>query len=139
MLRDDAAVQAGATFRLSGDQGGSAAAVTRLLGLEPTHSFEAGDRVGRRSAAIRRGSLWMLSSDLPSDRELADHLHLLLDRLEPKAEALWQLTTQGYVADWFCLAASQATEHAIELDRPLLQRLLAVPGDLLLDVMGDDD
>ncbi|MEV6825320.1 hypothetical protein [Amycolatopsis sp. NPDC051102] len=42
------------------------------------------------------------------------------------------------MADWFCLAASQATEHAIELDRPLLRRLLAIPGDLLLDTMGDD-
>jgi hypothetical protein len=34
---------------------------------------------------------------------------------------------------------SHATEHAIEFDRPLLRRLLAMPGDLLLDVMGDDD
>jgi hypothetical protein len=32
-----------------------------------------------------------------------------------------------------------ATEHAIELDRLLLRGLLAVPGDLLLDVMGDDE
>ncbi|MFG1644416.1 DUF4279 domain-containing protein [Amycolatopsis sp. NPDC049252] len=129
----------GATFRLAGDHGGSAAAVTRLLGLKPSHEFEAGDRVGRRSGAVRRGSLWLLSSDLPPGGELADHLHRLLDRLEPKADALWQLTGQGYVADWFCLAASHATEHAIELDRPLLRRLLAIPGDLLLDVMGDDD
>ena len=112
--------------------------MTRQLGLEPSQSFEAGDRVGRVSRAIRRGSLWLLSSDLPPGSELADHLHRLLDHLEPKAETLWQLTDQGYVADWFCLAASQATEHAIELDRPLLRRLLAVPGDLLLDTMGDD-
>ncbi|MET8853621.1 DUF4279 domain-containing protein [Amycolatopsis sp. NPDC004625] len=132
-------MQTGATFRLTGDHDRSAASVTRLLDLEPSHIFEAGDRVGHRSGAIRRESLWLLSSDLPPDSELADHLHWLLDRLEPKADTLWQLTSQGYVADWFCLAASQATEHAIELDRRLLRRLLAMPGDLLLDVMGDDD
>jgi Domain of unknown function (DUF4279) len=95
--------------------------------------------VGRGSGAVRRVSAWLLSSDLPADGELADHLHRLLDRLEPKADTLWQLADQGYVADWFCLAASHATEHAVELGRPLLRRLLALPGDLLLDVMGDDE
>jgi hypothetical protein len=136
---DDAVVRTGATFRLSGDHGGSAASVTRLLDLEPSRAFEAGDRSGRGSGAIRQVSLWLLSSDLPSGGELADHLHWLLDRLEPRADTLWQLADQGYVVDWFCLAASHATEHAIELDRLLLRRLLALPGDLLLDVMGDDD
>ncbi|MGW4059365.1 DUF4279 domain-containing protein [Amycolatopsis sp. NPDC004747] len=72
------------------------------------------------------------------DGEVTDHLHWLLDRLEPKTDTLWQLTDHGYVADWFCLAASQATEHAIELDRPLLRRLLTLPGNLLLDAMGGD-
>ncbi|PRY36687.1 uncharacterized protein DUF4279 [Umezawaea tangerina] len=83
-------------------------------------------------------SLWLLSSALPPDGELADHLHWLLDRLEPKAGVLWRLVDEGYAADWFCLAASGATEHAVELDRPLLTRLLALPGGLLLDVMGED-
>lgn len=132
-------VQTGATFRLTGDHGGTAAEVSRLLDLAPSRASEAGERVGRRSGAVRRVSVWSLSSDLPADSELADHLHRLLDRLEPKADALWQLADQGYVADWFCLAASHATEHAVELDRPLLRRLLALPGDLLLDVMGDGE
>ena len=30
-----------------------------------------------------------------------------------------------------------ATEHAAELDRQTVQRLLALPGDLWLDVCGD--
>ncbi|MFJ7219410.1 DUF4279 domain-containing protein [Amycolatopsis sp. NPDC098790] len=131
-------MRTGATFRLTSDHSGSAAAVTRFLDLEPSQAFEAGDQVGGRSSATRRGSLWLLSSKLPPSSEVTDHLHWLLDQLEPKADALWQLTDRGYVADWFCLAASQATEHAIELDRLLLRRLLALPGDLLLDVTGDD-
>jgi hypothetical protein len=45
---------------------------------------------------------------------------------------------EGYQANWFCYLASHATEHAAELDRQLLQRLLALPGNLWLDVSGDD-
>ncbi|WP_143267776.1 DUF4279 domain-containing protein [Amycolatopsis alba] len=54
--------------------------MTRLLDLRPSRAFEVGDPVGRRPGAIRRMSLWLLSSDLPPDGELADHLHWLLDR-----------------------------------------------------------
>jgi hypothetical protein len=109
-----------------------------MLGVEPTCAFEVGDQVGRTSGNTRRSSLWSLSSNLSPDSELAEHLSWLLDRLEPKSDLLWLLVNQGYVADWFCLAASEATEHAVELGRPLLRRLLTVPGDLLLDVMGED-
>jgi hypothetical protein len=131
-------VRTGATFRLSSGRDGGSAFVTRLLRIEPTDAFEAGDQVGRVPGNVRRESLWLLSSGLPSGREIADHLGWLLDRLEPKAEVLWELVGQGYTADWFCLAASEATEHAVELDRALLGRLLTLPGTLLLDVMGDD-
>ncbi|TDV48829.1 uncharacterized protein DUF4279 [Actinophytocola oryzae] len=111
--------------------------MTRTLGLEPTDGFEVGDRVGR-TGSVRRRSLWSLSSGLPPESELAAHLDWLLDLLEPRRDLLWRLADQGYTADWFCLAASGAAEHAVGLTRPLLTRLLTVPGDLLLDVMGDD-
>jgi len=137
-LHEDGAVRTGATFRLFGDHGGSAAAVTRLLGVEPSSAAEAGDRVGRFSRAFRDVSLWRLSSDLPADSELADHLHWLLDHLESKSAEVWRLVDQGYDADWFCLAASHAAEHAVALDHALLSRLLRLPGDLFLDVQGDD-
>ncbi|WP_018685468.1 DUF4279 domain-containing protein [Actinokineospora enzanensis] len=122
-----------ATYRLVG--GGSARAVTEMLGLEPTIAAEVGDRRGRSTVSV---PYWFLSSGLPTDAELADHLDWLLDRLEPRQAELWRLVEAGYTADWFCLAASHATEHAVELDRALLARLLAVPGDLLIDVTGDD-
>jgi hypothetical protein len=44
---------------------------------------------------------------------------------------------EGYEANWFCSIASHATEHAAELDRPTLRRLLALPGGLWLDVGSD--
>jgi hypothetical protein len=118
-----------ATFRLFGNATRTAAEVSRRLGVRPTRTVESGD-----------GSLWLLSSSPRSEpgTELAEHLHRLLTILEPVAPALWGLVHAGYQANWFGHVASHATEHAAELGRPTLRRLLALPGDLWLDVCGDD-
>lgn len=128
-----------ATFRLSGNAGLTAAAVTRRLGIQPTRAFEAGDRVSSRSAHTRDSSIWLLSSSpgIEDGTELTEQLHQLLATLEPVIAPLWELIHEGYEANWFCWIASHAAEHAAELDRATLQRLLALPGDLWLDVCGD--
>ena len=130
------------TFRLAGyDAALTAAAVTRRLGLQPATAFEADTPVSRRRKAPRtRGySLWLISSSphVEPDVGLGVHLRRLLAILEPVAAPLWELAEAGYEANWYCFAASHATEHAMELDRPILRRLLALPGDLWLDVCGD--
>jgi hypothetical protein len=128
-----------ATFRLRGDTGLTAADVTRHLGLQPTKAHEAGDPVSPRSAHTHQSSLWLLSSSpqIELGTELAEHLHRLLAILEPVTGQLWGLVHQGYEANWYCWIASHATEHAAELDRETLQRLLTLPGDLWLDASGD--
>ena len=129
-----------AAFRLSGNPPLTAAAVTTRLAIQPTRAFEAGDLVSSRSAATRKGSLWLLASSPhpQSGTELAGHLHRLLAILEPVTQALWELIRVGYDASWHCYIASHATEHAVELDRPTMKRILALPGNLWLDVAGDD-
>jgi hypothetical protein len=128
-----------ATFRLFGDARLTAAAVTRRLGIQPTRALEAGDRVGRRPNATRDSSAWLLTSSpgIETGTELAGQLHRLLAVLEPVTAPLWDLVRAGYEANWLCRVASHATEHAAELDRQTMQRLLALPGDLWLDVCGD--
>ncbi len=127
-----------ATFRLEGDGSRTAAAVTARLGLAPTEAVEIGAPVGR-SSTHRSTSLWLLSTSTAAEQiELGVQLHRLLTVLEPVAQPLWELVDAGCHASWFCLIASHATEHAVDLDRQLLLRLLALPGDLLLDVSGDD-
>jgi hypothetical protein len=132
-------VRTKATFRIFGDAGLTAAAVTHRLGIQPTHAVEAGDPVSSRSANTHVCSTWLLSSSagIEDGTELTEHLHRLLAILEPVIAPLWELVHEGYEANWFCYIASHATEHAAELDRPTLQRLLALPGDLWLDVCGD--
>jgi len=132
-------VQTKATFRLSGDAGLTAAAITRRLAIHPTRAFEAGDPVSSRSPSTHDCSLWLLSSsaEVQDGTELAEHLHRLLATLEPLTPLLWELVHEGYEANWYCWIASHTTEHAAELDRTTLRRLLALPGDLWLDVCGD--
>jgi len=129
------------TFRLAGyDAALTAAAVTRRLGLQPATAFEADTPVSRRRAPRTRGySLWLISSSphVEPDVEIGAHLRRLLFVLEPVTVRLWELADAGYEANWYCFAASHATEHAMALDRSILQRLLALPGDLWLDVCGD--
>jgi hypothetical protein len=135
-------VRTRATFRLFGnDPDLTADAVTRKLGIEPTMSGEAGTHAGQRSSAIRKMALWTLSAsrEIESGVELAVQLDRLLAVLEPRAAALWELTGAGYEANWHCWVESHAAEHAVEIDRQLMTRLLALPGDLWLDVCGDNE
>lgn len=129
------------TFRLRGEDSGTAADVTRRLRLPPDHTAEAGDAVGRGSSPARTGWLWSIaSSPAPEDDvELAVQLHRVIDRLEPVASELWELVGAGHEANGFCYVGSHSVEHAVELDRHTLQRLLTLPGELWLDVYPDDD
>lgn len=132
-----------ATYRLVGREG-SVAEITDFLQIAPTRVGEIGDLISKRSPKprYREEWIWLLESSTdhhPTREELADHLHRLLDILEPVADRLHQLESRGIWANWFSFVASSATEHAVELDRDLMNRLLLVPGELWLDVCGDDD
>ena len=74
------------------------------------------------------------TAEIETDVELGEQVERLLAILEPKTADLWSLVAAGYVANWFCYVESDPLEHAVELDRVLLGRLLALPGDLWLDV-----
>jgi hypothetical protein len=95
--------------------------------------------VSSRSASLRDSSLWLLNSspEVETGADASEHVRRLLAVLEPVAEHLWELASEGYSANWYCWIASHATEHAAVFDRPTLQRVLALPGDLWLDVCGD--
>ncbi len=121
-----------------GDEPLTAAAVTARLGVTPTDELEVGSRRGPRSPA-RTSSLWSLSTGIDDGVELSDQIQHLLDRLEPVTPVLLDLVREGYEANWFCYLGSHAADHAAELDRALLERLLLLPGDLWLDVYGDGE
>jgi hypothetical protein len=80
--------------------------------------------------------MWTLRSSegIETGVELETQLERLLEILEPLGDRLHGLVELGYWANWFCYVESNAAEHAVELPRLLLQRLIALPGDLWLDV-----
>lgn len=127
-----------ATYRVLGDDASlTAKQVTGALGIVPARSRESGDlAVGnRRPAGI---SSWFLETAGPEDGvELSTQLEKLLAVLEPRSDKLWELSALGYEADWWCYVGSHAMEHAAEISRSLMSRLLAVPGELLLDFYDD--
>lgn len=102
----------------------------------PSQSFAAGEPLTARSSTKRDSSLWLLQSGdgIEDGVELSTQLERLLAVLEPRRDALWRLIDQGYEANWFCYVESEMAEHAVELDRRLLTRLLDLPGDLWIDV-----
>ena len=130
-----------ATFRLSCPPGRTGAGVSARLGVAASRVSEAGAEASRRSPRVSERALWVLASaEEPQDGvELAESLQAVLTHLEPVATLLWELARDGYEADWICFVGSHACEHAVELDRDLLARLLTLPGQLLLDVYADDD
>ncbi|MCU1487125.1 MAG: hypothetical protein JWN67_3871 [Actinomycetia bacterium] len=121
--------------RLFGESGTTAEAVTARLGIVPSKSFEAGTRTGPRCPA-REQSGWLLSSSeqIEDGVELEEQLERLLAVLEPVGKELWSLVDEGCWANWWCFVESSAMEHATELPRELLTRLLGLPGDLWIDV-----
>jgi hypothetical protein len=141
-LGHTARVRTLATFRLSGPPGATSGAVTDRLRISPSRSHEMGEPVGRLGGT-QTHSAWLLESapGPQDDIELADQLRGLLTRLEPVTAALWELVGEGYWANWFCYLGSRSTEHAAELDREILQRLLVLPGDLWIDLhpQGEDE
>jgi hypothetical protein len=129
-----------ATYLIHGDDGSlTAAQVTRELGLVPTFSVECGER--RREHGLRAAtSVWRLASSAGPETgvELSTSIARVLTLLEPVRPALWELSHAGYEFVWFCYLGSYGTEHAAELGRELLARILALPGDLLLDVYDEE-
>jgi hypothetical protein len=106
-----------------------------VLGIQPSSAYEVGDPI-RRTGRTFDSSRWFLdsASDIEEGVELADSLTRLLDRVEEARSGLWQLEGEGYWVNWLCFVGSHALEHNVDLDRELLRRLLACPGELWLDV-----
>ena len=53
-----------ATFRLFGESGLTAQAITKHLGIVPSDSFEAGTPIRRRPGKFYESSGWFLSSSI---------------------------------------------------------------------------
>jgi hypothetical protein len=110
--------------------------VTDLLGLSPTHAHARGDPHPIRSNPdLRwRSGAWMLDSQQSPDAPLDQHLRDLLDRLEPKAEAIRELVAEGLRASFSCGCFLEKENEGTTLPPQTLGRIAALGADLDLDI-----
>ncbi len=117
---------------------GSAAAVTRILGVEPTDSHEAGQPRSGRDPRPWRSATWSLESGLPWQCPLADHLTVLCDVVEPKRDGLIRLAEEDHSLDWFCFIEVARGQGGVKLELGLLRRLAGLPVVLDLDIYASE-
>jgi hypothetical protein len=117
--------------------------VTLALRLPPDHTHRDGEpRLRRvRSGQVKeyapyRGGQWSMSSDqrVQSPR-LAVHIDWLLRELEPKADAIQSLLSDGVEADFFCFS-SGSTATPPPLPRAIRDRAAALGVEIVIDHYG---
>jgi hypothetical protein len=78
-----------ATLRISGDID-DFNAISRQLGLNPTHAHRRGDKAGPNSPGYKDDA-WLYKAEIPEERLLDEHLQALWTALEPHIPYLLQL------------------------------------------------
>lgn len=117
----------------------SAAELTALLGMEPTSSFERGSLMSPRNprSAKREVSLWVLESELSRKERVERHLDWALDVVETLREPIASLPPGS--SDIFVGCQLIEGQGSVELEHALLQRLGALPVDLIFDLYSIDN
>ena len=106
--------------------------VTKVLGLEPTKTWRAGDRVYPDALLIKKADGWQFKMRHVSSLELNDAVMLLLDRVEAPlvGDALLEDIPQRTIhSTMFALNR----EIALTLSKATIARLAAIGADLDMD------
>lgn len=126
-----------ATLRIFG-HGLDLDAITRDLGIEPTHIHREGER-RNPNAKPWPHDMWMLESPLDETRPLGEHLDWLYERLQVHVAYLKALKSDAMV-DIFCGYRSNSDTAGFEVAYPSLRLFaeLEVPFGVSVIVVGDD-
>lgn len=121
-----------ATLRIAGEildfDGVSAA-----LGLTPTVAVRRGERIGPRSPPARE-DLWMFTAPVAESHDIAEHLDVLWQRLEPHVNFIHQLKRVADVE--VVLGYASNIDHAgLRLPYRSLAMFLALEVDVVLNVV----
>lgn len=121
-----------AALRISGERL-QPAEISSLLGLEPSRTRLPGEPRSSNSNLVWSHALWCLESQLSDDRDPVDHLHWLLNLLEPKAALLQDLSGKFHL-DFFCGFSSANGQGGFTLDPATLQRIARLGIPFTLDL-----
>jgi hypothetical protein len=110
--------------------------ISSALQTPPTVQHLKGEHRSKRNpkSSVFEESIWIYRSPLPDSAELHEHIENLLDLLESKHDALGSIRSRVSVIDIFCMFGSENGQGSMELDPPLLQRLVKQQISLTLDL-----
>jgi hypothetical protein len=117
------------------------AAVSALLGIEPTHSQTRGDLPNPTSTRPRKYGGWFLESKgAVQSRDSRRHLDWLLNQLQGKEEAIAKLKTDGNLVD-LCIRWDSVGHGGPALTPKQMAQLGALDVELWFDIYfaGEDD
>jgi hypothetical protein len=132
-----------ASFRLIGERL-DPEVVTQEIGLTPSRVHRKDEarprRPGRPPLAPWRGGIWILEStdaDEADERSIEDHVTHLLDRLEPRAEAIRRLcAAQDLRADFYCGYFMHQSNSGFAFGAATLARIATLDATLGFDIYG---
>jgi hypothetical protein len=110
--------------------------VTSRLGLTPTRVLRAGHPRPRTSIVEKEG-LWELKSDLPEDRDLAEHVASVLGKVVPLTHLVREMSGQ-YTVLLACIVHAPS-EPPLALSRDAVGQLAALGAEVDFDLyIGDE-
>jgi len=96
--------------------------VTTLLGIQPSYSYQRGDRYGKDHDKVRKLGLWSISSEsFVESSELQVHLEWLLTQLEPLKDRLISITSK---ADIYAQISCVFSLFNVEWDEQIRPQIL---------------
>ena len=110
--------------------------IGEFLGIKATRIHLMGEPIpvkGRVRGLVRKQFGWFLESPLGDDRDLAEHLKWLLDSIDPKRDALRELSIKCRI-DLFCAFSSEHGQGGFTFDRVTLDRLATLGVALIVDL-----
>jgi hypothetical protein len=114
-------------------------AITKLLGIEPTHSHNAGEPHGRSGRRWTNG-LWSLESQLQEDQELDLHVKSLLMKLLPVSDRVraYLDSDPRLGAEFFVGLYIKESNEMLTLAPETVRGMSELRADLTLDIYLED-
>ena len=111
--------------------------VTEKLGIEPERAYKKGEvrfSRGRPLSSRQPTGVWFVTSELPSNATLEQHLQALLTLLEPRASAIQEFKEKGYAIEFRCGLFLDWENEGTTLSSETLGRIAALGADLGLGI-----
>jgi hypothetical protein len=117
-----------------------ASVVTKLLGIQPTHSHNAGERHGPDRKGTWTNGLWCLESQLPEDQELELHIKSLLEKLLPVSDRVraYLESDPRLGSDFFVGLYIKEINEMLTLTPETLRGMSELRAKLALDIYLED-